>query len=182
MNKKGFSLIELLAVIIIIGIVATIGIVAISSSVGSSRKATFVNMARNYADSASAMRTSDKLPVEPKNNEAVLIRVDNLTGVDKTDNYDTVYGELVLDNCYVAIVNNKHQYSYYVTLVENSGNAIYNTEYSLLDEDSVVEYDKVAGNIINIEGVAVNSIVTVGKDNYIVDKVNPKYILLKKYV
>lgn len=180
MNKKGFSLIELLAVIIIIGIVATIGIVSISSSVGSSRKAAFVNMARNYADSASAMRTSDKLPVEPKNNEALIIRVDNLTGVDQNDDYNTVYGELVLDNCYVAIVNNKHQYKYYVTLVENSGNAIYNTEYSLLDEDSVVEHDKVVGNIINTRGAHVGLKVTVGEDTYTVKKVDPKYILLQK--
>ncbi len=180
MNKKGFSLIELLAVIIIVGIVGTIGIIAISDSVGSSRKAAFVNMARNYADSASAMRAEDKLPVEPKHNEALLIRVDNLTGVDQTDDYDTVYGDLVLDNCYVAIVNNKHQYSYYVTLVENSGNAIFNTEYSLLDEDAVVEYDKVAANVINTRGAVTGLRVKVGADTYTVVDVKPKYILLQK--
>ncbi len=180
MNKKGFSLIELLAVIIIVGIIGTIGVIAISSYVGSSRKNAFVTMARNYADSASAMRTSDKLPVEPKNNQALILRVDNLTGVDQTDDYTSVYGELVLDNCYVAIVNNKHQFSYYVTLVEESGNVIYNTEYSLLDEDSVIEYNDVAGNIINTRGAVVDLRVSVGNDTYTVVDVKPNYILLQK--
>ena len=38
MNKKGFSLMELLAVIIIIGILSTIGIAAVSSYVQDSRR------------------------------------------------------------------------------------------------------------------------------------------------
>lgn len=180
MNKKGFSLMELLAVIIIVGIIGTIGLISISDSVGSSRKASFVNMARNYADSASAMRASDKLPVEPKNNEALLIRVDNLTGVDQTGDYSTVYSELNLDYCYVAIVNNKQQYSYYVTLVDNSGNTIYDTEYSLLNEDSVVAYDDVAPNVVNTRGVTAGLEVKVGGATYNVSVVKPKYILLKK--
>lgn len=180
MNKKGFTLIEILAVIIIVGIVGTIGVIAVSSYVSSSRKSAYVTMARNYADSASAMRASDKLPVEPKNNEALILRVDNLIGVDQNEDYNSVYGELVLDNCYVAIVNNKHQFSYYVTLVEESGNVIYNREYSLLDEDSVMEYSKVSGSILNTSGTVVDQRVNVGSDTYTVIDVKPNYILLKK--
>ena len=47
MNKKGFTLIEILAAIVILGIVSAIGIAAVSNNIVESRKSTYVNLARD---------------------------------------------------------------------------------------------------------------------------------------
>ena len=49
-NKKGFTLIELISVIIIIGVVLVIAVPAISSYIGESKKSVYVSMAKNYID------------------------------------------------------------------------------------------------------------------------------------
>ena len=47
-NKKGFTLIELIAVIVIMGILMMIAIPAVSRTIENSRKEAFVNVAKNY--------------------------------------------------------------------------------------------------------------------------------------
>ncbi len=50
MNKKGFTLIEIIAVIIIIAVVMLIAVPSVSSIIDSSRKNAYVDIAKNYVD------------------------------------------------------------------------------------------------------------------------------------
>ena len=54
-NNKGFTLIELLAVITIMGILMMVAIPTVSRTIENSRKDTFVDTAKKYADSVSTM-------------------------------------------------------------------------------------------------------------------------------
>jgi prepilin-type N-terminal cleavage/methylation domain-containing protein len=56
MKKNGFTLIEILAAIVIMGIVGAIGVVAISSNIVDARKSTTANLAKQLAESARNMR------------------------------------------------------------------------------------------------------------------------------
>lgn len=182
MNKKGFTLIELLAVIIIIGVIATIGITAISGNVESTRKSAFVDLARTYSESARNMRGKDELPHDPKDGEAVIIKVDALTGVNVDKNkYDTGYGQLDLSASYIAIVNDNHNYKYYVTFLDDTNHAIVDVEYSDLDESLVLSSnDSKINTIIKFRGLTNGVKVTINNQKYTVTNVHDTYVVLKK--
>ena len=60
-NNKGFTLVELLAVIVIMGILMMVAIPSITRTIENSRKDTFVDIAKSYASSARSMWTTDNL-------------------------------------------------------------------------------------------------------------------------
>lgn len=138
MNKKGFTLIEILAVIVIIGIVATIGVVSISSSISQSRDSAFADLAKTYAEAARTMRASELLYYEPKDNEAVLLPYSKVEGSDIENKDNTGYGDIIPSYCYIGIVNNNTNYSYYITQVDDSYHILNNVEYNSIDEDLIL--------------------------------------------
>jgi prepilin-type N-terminal cleavage/methylation domain-containing protein len=64
-NEKGYSLIEVLAVIVILGIIASIGLVAISNVIAVSKDKTFVNNALTVVHAADLYLNDEK--AEDKN-------------------------------------------------------------------------------------------------------------------
>ena len=71
-NNKGFTLIEVLAVIVLLGIIMSVAIVAISGYVEESKLKTYVNIAKEYIDIASieiAKKFKVKLHVKSIYNE-----------------------------------------------------------------------------------------------------------------
>jgi prepilin-type N-terminal cleavage/methylation domain-containing protein len=60
-DNKGFTLIELLAVITIMGILMMVAIPTVSRTIENSRKDTFIDTAKKYADSAQTMWMGDNL-------------------------------------------------------------------------------------------------------------------------
>lgn len=182
MNKKGFTLIEILAVIIIIGVISTIGIVAVTGNIDKSRKSTYANLARNYAESARTMRAEDKLPYDIKNDEAILIRVDALDGVRIDNDYlESPYGDLVIQRSYVIVVNDNHNYKYYVSLIDTTNHGMVNVEYSNINEDSIVaDGDVTLSQISNIPSITTGSVIRAGEIDYKVNSIHEKYVILKK--
>ncbi len=139
MNKKGFTLIEILAAIVILGIVSAIGITAVSSNIVESRKSVYVNLARQLADSARDMRGQDKLPRDLKTGEALVIPCFSLNGKELDLSEGTGFGDLVADYCYVGIVNTNNEYKYYVTSVDTSNHGFVAVEYSEINKDRLVD-------------------------------------------
>ena len=60
-NSKGFTLVELLAVIVIMGILMMVAIPAVTRTIENSRKDTFIDIAKSYANAATTLWTADGL-------------------------------------------------------------------------------------------------------------------------
>ena len=60
-NSKGFTLVELLAVIVIMGILMMVAIPSVTRTIENSRKDTFVDIAKSYANAARTLWTADGL-------------------------------------------------------------------------------------------------------------------------
>ena len=135
-KAKGFTLIEILAVIIIIGTIAVIGVVAVSNYIESSRKSAFITTAKTYIESAREVRAQGGLAQEPKNTEAVLIPLETLK-VEGNDEFKTAYGKIVAEKSYVIIRNDNETFYYYITLLDETGHAVILEDGNQLTEDSI---------------------------------------------
>jgi type IV pilus assembly protein PilA len=113
-NKKGFTLVELLAVIVILAVILTIAVPNVMKIVEKTRKDAFESTAAMMISSAKtqAAAYNDYLP---NSGECSVIKIDllELENIDK----DPDGGDYDLDNSYVAIANDDGTYKYYVTLI-----------------------------------------------------------------
>ena len=66
LNNKGFSLIEILAVVVILGIVSTIGIISVTRLIDSSKKHYYESQQNNLVLAARAY-VEDHKEVQPRN-------------------------------------------------------------------------------------------------------------------
>ena len=179
MNKKGFSLMELLAVIIIIGIVGTIGVVAVSSYIQDSRKSTFADLAKLYAEKASEERAKDVLPHDIKDGEAILLPLEKYK-LEKNENFTTPYGKMQLDYCYAIITNNRNQFNYYIFMLDDSKHAIVGADYADIGSDAVTNDSSLVSKILNYKNLNGTSRITVGGSTYKLKTQKGTYAVLTK--
>lgn len=177
MNKKGFSLIELLSVVIILGIVATIGISAVSSYIGDSRKSTFADLAKLYGEKASEERAKDRLPHDIKDKEAILLPMEKYE-LEKNEDFSTPYGKMNLDFCYVVITNNGNMFNYYVFMLDDSNHAIVGADYAAVTSDAVTVDPIEIAQIINYKTIGVDSRLSIGGYTYKLKSKTSQYVVL----
>ena len=76
-NSKGFTLVELLAVIVIMGILMMVAIPSVSRTIENSRKDTFVDIAKSYANAVKTLWTADGLSCSIGDTSTVSSAVDD---------------------------------------------------------------------------------------------------------
>ena len=94
MNKKGFTLIELIAVVVIMGIIALIATPNIISMVDKGKKQDYISDAKEFISKATYMYKQEKYHKdEPKFNNGKIFLEDivGLSSEDKIDPYGYVY-------------------------------------------------------------------------------------------
>lgn len=116
-NSKGFTLIELIATITILGIIMLIAVPNVIGVVTKNKKQTYVNDARKMVTLAKYKFDSDAIIKRPTGTECVIMKLENLDRSELQEgpeggNYDTTQS-------FVLIRYESQQYIYYVQLVEN---------------------------------------------------------------
>lgn len=132
-NNKGFTLIEILAVIIILGILLIIAVPAVSESIMDSRKSTFAESGIKYIDAA--IDEINAFTYRIKDTETTYYIPTSCLNTDK--NTETPFG--TLEESYVVVsANNDEDRNYFYTGRDSSNHAILLTNRELLSKDSVL--------------------------------------------
>ena len=130
-NTKAFTLIELLAVIIILGVLMIIAIPSVTEYIQTSRRDSYVTMARQYIDGAITKVNSAVLPMYDI--EATYYYPAKCISLEKGG--DSPFGELV--EAYIVLTYDGSKYDYYWTSRDTANQGILLTDYDLLNESRV---------------------------------------------
>ena len=126
-NKKGFTLVELLAVIVILGVIMIIAIPSVLNTLESSRKSTFSLYAKKVVVAAEKTNYQEELQQKITGKGIYTYDIKEDLDFNSTGNYE---GYVVIDNC----TENEKQFYLYL----NDGtNMVY--DYHDNDENEVLE-------------------------------------------
>ncbi|MBR1386486.1 MAG: prepilin-type N-terminal cleavage/methylation domain-containing protein [Bacilli bacterium] len=131
-KKKAFTLIELLAVIIILGVLMIIAVPSVTSYINNSRKSGYVTTAKNLMDGARTKVNEGKLSIYDTGKTYYLP-----FSMIKTENAaKSPYGEFT--EAYVVVTYDGDGFDYYWTSTDETKTGVYLTYYSELDNDKIV--------------------------------------------
>ena len=129
-KKNGFTLIEILAVIIILGILMIIAIPSVTEYISGSRDFSFVKTADKFIEEAMNEITALEYSVS---NEKYTYYIPTKCLDTDSKTKETAYGELL--DSYVVVTYKDGKNEFYYTGMDSSGHGILLTHRSLLSED-----------------------------------------------
>ena len=133
-NNKGFTLIEILAVIVLLGMLMSIALVSLSKYVEKSKLNTYLTIAKEYMEIASIEIAKQELVVRDTNT-VYYIHINNLEAED--DISKSPFGEWADAYVVVVIDFDTGDYHYYWTSVDEAGYRVDETINSELTVNSI---------------------------------------------
>ena len=152
-ENKGFTLVELLAVIVVLAIVMSLAVVAITGVLDNARRATFVSEAKSFLEGArNVVNSDDLISVIDRNKATHLIACDNAAASETTIKLDEIplqqggvkspYGNPYdKKNSYIKVVASKEsdstvcKYTYSIFLFDGI--------YAIGTKDAPVEWNSI---------------------------------------
>ena len=127
-NKKGFTLVELLAVIVILAVVMLIGITSIGPLMANSRKSALRSDGLDLINAAKTAYQAEALKTDPEFNstQSVCMSLEWLKKEGYTENKQNYKGSVL-----VTYSNNQYSYSYWIS----------NGTYAFLGADANTGYN-----------------------------------------
>lgn len=144
-NSNAFTLIELLAVIVILGVIMTIAVPAVVNYITSSRKDSFVLVANQFVDAVKTGATTDEYNLPTSLNEVTIIPISSidLSKGGVTSPFGTKW---VKNKSYVAIINGgtekDPEYIYYFAAQDEKNYAIPLTVITNITKSTVISNAK----------------------------------------
>ena len=139
MKKNGFTLIEALAVIIILGIIMTIAIPAVSKYILQSDKSAYASDVIAYLETARGEYEMKDYGSYLKSNEIMIVPLKNIE-LEKGSSKESPFGKIDLDRSYILIVPEKKGYEFYATVVDDTGTGFIEKKQNELNK-SVIQND-----------------------------------------
>ncbi len=133
-KKKAFTLIELLAVIIILGVLMIIAIPAVTSYISNSRKSAYIDTAKQVIGATRNIVNSGKLNVFDE--DVTYYFPTKCVPVENGKEAESPYGKFT--KAYVIVIYENNNFSYYWTSVDSSQIGIKGIiPYNELNEDDI---------------------------------------------
>lgn len=152
MNKKGFTLVELLAVIVILAVIILIAINAVLPQMARARKNSFADEVLNYGKAAENAYVNNDMEEELKEGEnintGICFELSDLHGEYVTKNDTTYKGIVVLKkNNETETAQKKNLYMRFVYLA--SGKFVFNSTTKTEGLTSAKSLKKISGKDVN---------------------------------
>lgn len=142
-NKKGFTLIEIMAVVVILGIIMLIAVPSVSSYILDSRKSAYATSIDAYVKSIEADFLQEMYGDYPDDDEILVVPIDETT-LEKNNTKTSPFGSFIMEYCYVVIVprsiNNEfgsNVFDYYAYILDDAGYGLNNVIRSDLKASNV---------------------------------------------
>lgn len=145
MNKKGFTLVEMLGCIVIFVIILNIAIPAVTKYIDRSKKESFSAVLRQYGNAVSNSIANGEYSVPYGRNQLTIVSLDliNLDKGKKESSYDSKW---VKNKSYIVVVNTGTEenpvYSYFAAAQDENDHAISLTETKGITEKKVISNAK----------------------------------------
>lgn len=140
-NRKGFTLVELLAVIIILGVLLVIAVPKVSQYITKSKKDGFLAVGKLVIKSARQDLTSELFPLPIQTNDVTIITQDMISLEEESDK-SSFGGKYLYNKSYVAVINIgtgiDPEYLYFYAAQDSKDYAIPLTVESELSTDKII--------------------------------------------
>lgn len=141
MNNKGFTLVELLGTMVILGICLTIAIPAATRYIDKSKRESFSTVIHEYSDAVGKSIASGEYEAPIDRNDLTIISLD-LIPLDKGKKESSFDSEWVKSKSYIIVVNtgtrDNPTYSYYAAAQDENNHAISLTETKGISSKKVI--------------------------------------------
>ncbi len=137
-NRKGFTLIEVLAVILIIGVIMMIAVPNVANYIFGSRKSSFATNVHAYIETVRAEYEAREYGPLLDDDEIMFVPI-QVVKLEKSDAGSSPFGEYDFDRSYIVIVPERNTYEYYANVKDVKNNGVIMRTYNVLDGDVVVE-------------------------------------------
>ena len=137
-NNKGFSLIEIMAVIIIIGVMLTIAVPAVSSSIKDSRLHSYYATINSFLDTVRGEYESKKYGPYLADDEIMMVPLAAVE-LDEGNEEESPFGKYELDRSYFIITRNNNGFNIYTYVIDSNNYGIFNVRSDQLSKDDVIQ-------------------------------------------
>ena len=143
MNKKGFTLVELLGVIVILGIVLSIAIPATTGYIDKSKREAFSTVLHEYVDAVRKSIVSEEYSAPSDKGKVTIISLD-LIPLDKGKQESSYQSEWIKSKSYIVVVNSggDGEYDYYAAAQDKEDHAIALTKIEDITRNKVISNAK----------------------------------------
>ena len=136
-NKRGFTLIEVLSVIIIIGVILLIAFPAVSNYIDKANRGSYVADVNAYMETIKSEYEMNEYGDFIKEDEIMIVPIEHIK-LEKGDG-KSPYAPYDFSRSYVLIVQERNSYVFYATVVDEAGIGVIQKAANELDRDSVEE-------------------------------------------
>jgi len=139
-NNKGFSLIEILAVVVILGIVMLIAVPAVSNYIISSRKSSYVSTIDSYLKTIRGEYEMKYYGSFLYEDEIMIVPID-LVELEQGASDSTPFGEYIYEKSYVVIVPERNTYQFYANSMDTAGYGVMMMPSNAVTRDALKKYE-----------------------------------------
>lgn len=145
MKKNAFTLVELLAVIVILAVLLTIAVPAVSNYIVNSKKESYVVVMQEYLAAARNLILSEQVKAPLDKNEVTILSFDAIP-LEKGTTTSPFGSEWVDSKSYVAVINSgtgeDPHYTYYITSQDQDGYALPMEEEGAFGREDIIKNAK----------------------------------------
>ena len=137
-NKKGFTLVEVIAVIIIIGILMLIAVPNVTGYIRTSRNATYSADVLAFIETIKSKYEMREYGPLLDDNEIMIVPIKSVT-FEKGSESESPFGKYDYNRSYIIIVPENQKYSFYATVIDDKKIGMVFEKDSTISEKSIQE-------------------------------------------